>query len=1732
MKKYLLNFCTLLASAGMYHAAPAALVPSLADTINLLPGPPCYAPLPIAINSTTRRVYTAGAGNTFGSNGRVSVIDADTNSVIDAFSVPWNVDVIAVNEATNKIYLGTYSGADGSHIAPQITVVDGATDQVAGNFSGSLGVNVLLDPTTGRLFALNGSNPFYVNVYDGTSLSLLATIGLTNGSDNVHGLQMALNPTSRKLYVSDSNDMGRIAVVDLDALTTKPFIHTGTNLVGNLAVDPGTNELFAATVVSNGGNTPTILVINSASDAIVTSIPLTQNDFGSTFGTWAVGVTVDAMRHRAYFSDSNPNPATHVIDTQNHASLGSLPVPFSFGGVLAGSGKLYVTQYDIAVAGTFAKENAVGVIDPTNGDIQTITVGYRPNSVAVDSGRGRLYVADEQARDILTIDVASHAILFRTPTGLNSRDAIVNDEGFRDIAVCESLNRVYATRTTTTDPATFTEANVVDILDEATSTLAGAIIVGTNDYNHARLAVDNARHRLFVSARSNTTSQATLNVYNLDNNALVTTIALPFTANAVAVNPDNGRVYVDGGSGSGGNNVVIINGLTNQIVTILSAGAVPGEIAINRQTNKVYIANNGAGSVDNDVTVINGATDAVETTFNNINSNNGDAVAGVGIDDITNTVYVSDNSNQFDATGRVTIFNPLQNYQFLGQIELGHYPGRMVFDAATRQMFVTNNGSGYISVLGNGVPPPPPAPAHGGLSATVFRVNGKSTASNNVADTVLHFTAQQSGTPAGLIVKVQFNTTPDNNANDWIDLNNGSNGYMTIDQTTGQFVLSSTNYPLANGLYFRALSTAPGYPDSRSNIIGPFNLSATQNHLGTTILYVATNGGGQEMKFRGKVGTEQAGITLRVQSTTSPDDDTSWSDLNDGNSGGMHPFADPKQFYLDTTNYPAGDVIYFRAVATAPGFLNSFSNIIGITHVVTGTPPEVSAFPSTLDQLQPGSGSGTSANDPLILALGSLKFTVQASSPDGKALKAVAMIYDGSTINKSEGNGVSGTLNTDYTTTVPGDHVIKAFATDDRGVSGYADPVYLRILPPSGKVFTMVSSGDWSDAKNWQDRSGQNGVPGGNDVAIVGQSNATISQAITAYAISLLGGSLNGSGGSLTVSGMLSVVSGQLRNVNLTIDSHGTLAIVGDNDVPISGSVNNLGKIKILGAGSIVPVTSTSGSAMRDGNSPLAPAGLFDGIAAFFRNAGDFIFHHPSVKPKPKAPPQSPPVVPAPRGVTAASFDNQGRLITNDGGSIITHDGGSLITNDGGSIIGNDGASLITNDGGSIVSRDGAGLITNDGGSLITNDGGSLLTRPNSTSANFRAATSASEFTQSAGEINLNHLLILGPMTINGGVLRGQGVIAGDLTNNSGFISPGNSAGTITVLGNFAQAADGTLIVENGGPVGGQSDMLQIAGSATLGGRLDIKTIGNYAPDPADTFSPLSYSSVGGSFASVSSNATFTVGATGALSANNINAPQPSSGQPLNIATRLAIESGDNSLFAGFIITGPSGSTKKVLIRGLGPSLANLGVAGTISDPLLELHTPDGTTIANDNWKQAPNSNEIPNGFAPSDERESAIVATLSPGTYTVVLKGANGETGVGLAELYDLESGSAAKLANIATRGVVQTGDNVLIGGFIIGGTEPAKMLVRAIGPSLAAFFPTALAATTLELHDANGSVISNDGWRNTQEEEIIATTIPPTNDNEAAILATLVPGTYTAVVRGRNNATGIAVVEAYNLQ
>jgi hypothetical protein len=257
--------------------------------------------------------------------------------------------------------------------------------------------------------------------------------------------------------------------------------------------------------------------------------------------------------------------------------------------------------------------------------------------------------------------------------------------------------------------------------------------------------------------------------------------------------------------------------------------------------------------------------------------------------------------------------------------------------------------------------------------------------------------------------------------------------------------------------------------------------------------------------------------------------------------------------------------------------------------------------------------------------------------------------------------------------------------------------------------------------------------------------------------------------------------------------------------------------------------------------------------------------------------------------------------------------------------------------------------------------------------------------------------------------------------------------------------------------------------------------------------------------------------------------------QFLNVSARLHTGTGDEVLIGGFIIFGPD--SKKVIVRVLGPSLQSHGVSGALPDPTVELHDQTGAIIAtNNNWKDTQQSEIAATNLSPGDDRESAIVATLAPGVYTAIARGAANTTGVVLLEVYDLNPSADSRLANVSTRGFVDLGDNILIGGAIVGGGNGGVnvIMARALGPSLAnAGIPNAMQDPVLELHNQEGTLLdSNDNWRDGKQQAISDAGLSPADDREAAVFAILPPGVYTAVVRGKNNTTGVALVEFYNLR
>ena len=286
-----------------------------------------------------------------------------------------------------------------------------------------------------------------------------------------------------------------------------------------------------------------------------------------------------------------------------------------------------------------------------------------------------------------------------------------------------------------------------------------------------------------------------------------------------------------------------------------------------------------------------------------------------------------------------------------------------------------------------------------------------------------------------------------------------------------------------------------------------------------------------------------------------------------------------------------------------------------------------------------------------------------------------------------------------------------------------------------------------------------------------------------------------------------------------------------------------------------------------------------------------------------------------------------------------------------------------------------------------------------------------------------------------------------------------------------------------------------------------------------------------------------------AITAAANTAPVPGS-QLSNISTRAFVQTGDNVMIGGFIVQGTQ--SKEVIIRAIGPELIPFGIPNPLADPTLELHDSTGVLIAsNDNWVTTIiggiiTSDQVAairaSGYAPTDVRESAMIVTLPPGNYTAIVRGVNNTIGVGLVDAYDLNATADSRLGNISTRSLVQTGENVMIGGFIVQGTQPMRVIVRAIGPELSQYgVPNPLADPTLELHDSTGALIaSNDNWQHTiiggiitadQVAEIQSSGHAPTVATESAIIGNLPPGNYTAIVRGVNRTTGVGLVEVYDI-
>jgi hypothetical protein len=267
-------------------------------------------------------------------------------------------------------------------------------------------------------------------------------------------------------------------------------------------------------------------------------------------------------------------------------------------------------------------------------------------------------------------------------------------------------------------------------------------------------------------------------------------------------------------------------------------------------------------------------------------------------------------------------------------------------------------------------------------------------------------------------------------------------------------------------------------------------------------------------------------------------------------------------------------------------------------------------------------------------------------------------------------------------------------------------------------------------------------------------------------------------------------------------------------------------------------------------------------------------------------------------------------------------------------------------------------------------------------------------------------------------------------------------------------------------------------------------------------------------------------------SASPVPSPTPTAPAQLqNISSRLLIQTGNNVGIAGFVIGGSE--AKKLLIRGLGPTLTQFNVTGVMPNPTLKLYDGSGSLITtNDDWKSTQEAAITATDLAPPNDLEAAILAALQPGAYTVILADASGAAGVGLLEVYDLDPQASSKLLNLSTRGLVQTDVQALIAGCSVA-ADSNDVLVRALGPSLRTLgIDNALADPVVTLYDSNANVIAaNDDWKDSQRSAVENTGLQPPNDLDAALLIRLARGNYTAIVTGKSGSVGVGLAEVYAL-
>jgi len=1721
------------------------------------------APGGIALNPVTNKVYVANfnAGN-------VSVIDGATNTVTATVTAGAWPGAVAVNPVTNRIYIANQE-------SNTVTVIDGATNLSTTIPVGIQPVAVAVNPVTNQIYvADNNGVSGTVTVIDGATNAVGATVPAGNTT-----LAVAVNPVTNMIYVTNANS-GNVTVIDGASNTVAATVTAGTVPYG-VAVNPVTNKIYVAdntaigtvTVIDGATNATTTVTAGSSPKAVAVN-PVTDKIYAANEGSANVTVIDGATDAPATVAvGSSPeavavNPVTNQIYAVNNVSNNVTVINGATNALVATVG---VGGYPDAVAVNPATNmvyvvNLNGTVTVINGAnnmvVATVPVGTDPLAVAVNPVTNKIYVANEQGiTSVTVIDGATNAAHTVTdPLGGNAYA----------IAVNSATNMIYV--------ANHGSGNVT-VFNGATGTVAATVTVGEDP---VAVAVNPVTNMVYVANEYS----FTVSVINGATNMVVASPATDANPLSVAVNPATNTVYVANYEGrAGAGDATVINGATNAVIATVATGGNPYAIAVDPATNKVYEANNGG----NNVTVIDGATN---TAIANVAA--GSFPYAVAVNPVTNRIYVPNQGSNtvtviteqqvqgVPLSASITPLagnqteTPTPNFNFVATSAFSPTapaPQNVFFQVDTWQgpWTLATFGSSISGVLLSSATTSPlqqgfhilyaysddgqdatsvqvDSPlisniaAYGFLVvpavATQFSVNAPAEvtqgipfsvtvmATDSLGDTVSTYSGTVQFTSTDPAAALPMPPTPLTNGTGTftVTLNTPSPPTETItatDSVTPSITGTSAAITVGTGAATHFTVSAPaavtaGSPASvtvtafdaagnkATGYTGFVSISSSDPAAGLPSPGMLASGAGAFSVTFGTAGSQTVTATDTVTSSI-----TGVSSSIMVYPGAPPPSAPiitsaataqgvanlPFSYQITATNSPTG-----YSAAGLPAFLSINTS----TGAISGTPTAAGTYVFTIGATNAG-GTGT-----LQLTVNFTATPLITSSTSVQGMVGSAFSYQITAINSPTSysaanlpaflnvNTATGVIS--GTPTVAGTYVFTIGASNAAGTYILALTIIINPAPPplfspviianpnpqvalAGGTASFSVSAIGNPAPTYQWLKNGVGIPGANS-ATLALSNVQDSDVAVYYVIVS-----NPEGGVQSSFAFLEISAAATAPV-ITEQPVDTAAVVGDTvsltvaaeGVPSPTYQWLFNGTAILGATN--PVLTLSGLTN-------AQAGVYSVIVS--NSAGTVTSNAATL--------------------TVGSSTFAGTYFGNlsNGGTFALY----VRADDTGVFLG-------YAQGSSTPYLD-LNVVINPGGGFTVTSSASVAGGPIHTAAVGRAAS---------GRIALD-----GAIGANGAVSGSIGGVtfsasqagAGETAPIAGFYEAGASNGsaeTFTIVGPSGQCF--LLVQTSSGYDGG-------AGTVTAGGMVSVTTAGG------QTFS----ATISGGTFLMSAKLTSATGSTTTFTGVQAGSAASASLRMVNISSRAAVSGGAQVSIAGFVIGGQQ--PKTLLIRAVGPTLAGFGVTGALAAPTLTLYSGAMVVAANTGWGSAPNAPELAaaasfaGAFAlPSGSADSAILATLPPGAYTAIVSSATGAPGIALVEVYDLSGASPGQeLVNLSSRAFAGSGENSLIAGVVVNGAAPKRLLIRAAGPALAQFgVAGTLASPQLTLYSGSAAIAQNAGWSSSADASAIAQAAASVGafayapgSADAAIIINLPPGAYTAQVTGVGGASGISLVEVYEV-